>query len=505
MIIGNDGGLGMTYDGGAKWEFINNLPIGQFYEVQYDMQKPYFVYGGLQDNGSWGGPSATTDISGAAFWDWFNVGGGDGFYVLVDPEDPNIIYSESQGGAVGRVNRATGEYRSIQPRRTEPDERYRFNWNTPLLMSPHNPRIIYIGSQYVHRSVDRGDHWQTISPDLTTNDPEKLKPSGGVTTEIMVAQQHCTVVALAESPLRFGLVWAGTDDGKIHITKNGGVNWSDVTPNIPDVAPNSYTARLVASRYDEGTCYVAFDDHRRQNFAPYVYVTKDYGQTWKKITNGLPDNESVRALAEDPKNRNLLFLGTEMNLYVSLDAGETWVKFKSNLPTIPMSDLKVHPRDNDLIIGTHGRSIWIGDISPLQQFTPEAQAEDAFLFQPEPVQYWQLARGNQGGMFTAFGGDQDFFAPNPPNGAVIWYYLKSDTDKDVKVVVYDAAGDELRSIDGSQKAGFNSVVWNLRGRSGDGGGRRGGGGAVAPGTYLVKLKVGDKELSSTLRIESKNE
>ncbi|MFC2157120.1 hypothetical protein ACFLT9_04725 [Acidobacteriota bacterium] len=487
FYVGQDGGASITHDHGKTWILFDNICVSQFYAVSADMRDPYYVYGGLQDNGSWGGPSMSRE--GKILTDsWFNFGGGDGFYTQNDPTDWRIAYAESQGGNIMRVNLETRETTRIRPSQQttynwkdhapeakrepqQPGQRggmgsrqrspFRQNWSSPILISPHNPGTLYFGGDHVFKSIDRGDHWRIISPDLTTNNPDKhSKPTGGITLDQTGAETHCTVTTLSESPITPGLVWAGTDDGNVQVTQNDGDTWTDVRKNIPDVPPEIWVSRVEASRFDEGTCYVTFDGHRSDLFKPFVFKTTDFGKTWTNISSNLPEGGPVYVIQEDLKNKNLLFVGTEFAVFYSLTGGKSWTKFNINLPTVAVHDLVIHPRDNDLIAGTHGRGIWImDDISPLQQATSKVLSAEAHLFQStKPGTHWlSLARGGYGRGNLFFAGE------NPLPGAVINYYLKEKPAGEVTIEINDATGNLKTSFPVKEpQAGINRLVWDMR-------------------------------------------
>lgn len=493
MIIGQDGGCAQTRDRGETWEHFNNMPIGQFYAVGYDMRKPYWVYGGLQDNGSWGVPTQHNRGS-ANFTDDNEVGQGDGFYVQVDPNDWRTLYCESQGGALVRVDLWAGGTRSIRPRENsvtpaEPSgSRFRFNWNTPFLISPHNSKTIYVGGNKLFKSVNRGDNWRVISPDLSTNNPLKLSPGRkSVSPEDTGAERHCTIVAVAESPMKQGLLWAGTDDGKAWVTQDDGANWTEVTANIPDLPANTWCSRLTPSRFVEGRCYATFDGHRSNDFKSYVYVTEDFGKTWSKLNKGIPDGDCCYVIREGLRNSDLLYLGTEMSLWISLDRGQSWARYRgSNFPTVAVHDVTLHPRENDLIIGTHGRSIWVMSTAALEDLTQEKLKDDLVMTKPSTVYLMPRRTGNSGD------GVRLWTSPNTQPSATIAYYVKTAASGDARITVTDVAGNEITSMNGTSSAGLNVVTWNVRGGRGFG---------IRPGEYKVTVKVGEKTASTTVTIE----
>jgi photosystem II stability/assembly factor-like uncharacterized protein len=482
FYAGQDGGAALTYDHGRTFVFFDNICLAQFYAVSADMRDPYFVYGGLQDNGTWGGPSMSRE--GMILTDfWFNIGGGDGFHTQNDPTDWRTVYGESQGGALQRINVETRESKGIPARSANSvlnyDEYYppagstqaqgggrgagaplRFNWSTPILISPHNPRTIYVAGNHVFKSMDRGDHWQIISPDLTTNDKTKYgQPNGGLTSENTGAETHCTIVTVAESPLTPGLLWAGTDDGNVQLTRNGGTSWTNVRENVPGVPKGMWVSRVEASHFNEGTCYLTFDGHRSDDFKPYVFKTADYGKTWTNIAGNLPDGQPVYVIREDPKNKNLLFLGTEFAAFFSRNGGTNWNNLNLNMPAVAIHDLLIHPRDNDLIAATHGRGFWIlDDISALEQLDKVAESDFYLFDNKRPGTRWlRIQRGGYGR------GDLYFKGENPPQGALVHYYLKSNTDSPVTIEISDITGSlKTTYILNDAGPGINRVAWDLR-------------------------------------------
>ncbi len=488
MITGNDGGIGVTRDRGESWEHIDNMAIGQFYAAAVDMRRPYWVYGGLQDNGCWGIP--TQSNSGAlssADARFFN--GGDGFYVQVDPTDWRIVYGESQGGGIVRHNLETGEQKFIRPRPPQ-GERYRFNWNTPYIISPHNPYTLWLGGNKLFKSVNRGDTWTEVSPDLSTNDPEKMKPGSGVTPENTGAEVHCTIVTVSESPRKEGLVWVGTDDGNIQVTENGGATWAKVS--VPDVPKGTWVSRVVASRFEDNRAYVAFDGHRSSDFRPYLYVTEDLGKTWKPISHAFPENHSVYAFCEGTENSELLFAGTEMGLWVTLDRGATWTRIHRNVgfPTVRVDDLLIHPREKDLIVATHGRSMWQIPVAALEQLTAENRGKEVFLCTP-------IDAYNFGKVFGEwFGGNSEWKSPNTQPGTTIYYWLKSGSEEKVEILVKTVGGTAVARLSGTANRGLNGVVWRPRGARGQ---------VLASGTYIVELVIGDQSHTTTVRYDDLTE
>lgn len=488
MILGNDGGTAQTRDRGKTWEFLGTMRIGQFYAVAVDMRRPYWVYGGLQDNGSWGGPTQTRN-GGVAYHHWMSVGGGDGFYVEVDPQDWRTIYSESQGGAISRLNVETGEGRGIQPRPQALGEpqgtRYRFNWDSPIFISPHNSKTIYFGGNKLFKSVNRGDAWKAVSPDLTTNDAEKQKPVVGDSIN-SGAEMHCTIITISESPVKQGVLWVGTDDGLVQMSKDDGVTWTDVTANVPGVPKNTWVSRVEASHFKEGRCYVTFDGHRTNDYKPHVFVTEDFGATWTRLS-GIADNNPCYVIKEGLRNEDLLFVGTEFGLFVSIDRGATWAKYTTDVfPNVRIDDLEIHPRELDLVIGTHGRSFWIINASALEQLTKANRDKDVFVCDPQDA--YDLGRLFGGG-YTSFG---EFSSANTQPGTTVYYWLKTETTEKVVVSIQDTRGTEIAKLDGKGTAGLNSVRWRPGARNR----------ARKSADYAVIVKIGEKEVARTdFRIE----
>lgn len=457
MLLGTDGGVYMSLDKAASWRFIGALPVSQFYHVSVDDAWPYNVYGGLQDNGSWTAPSRVP--GGIQNADWKSVGFGDGFWVYADPADNNLVYSQYQGGQYMRVNRTLGDVQRIQPTQTAGLDRLRFNWNAPIHLSPSTPGTIYVGSQYLHRSTDRGQSWQTLSPDLTTNDPKRQRQatSGGLTRDNTTAENNATIYTIAESSLEAGLIWVGTDDGRLHLTRDQGQRWTDLSQRLPGLRAGAWIHRIEASPHDPASAFVVASDHRRGDFAPYVYRTDDYGQSFTSLAS-----EQIQGYAwvieQDPVNPALLYLGTEFGLYISLDGGENWARFAENLPPVAVHDLVIHPTEHDLVLGTHGRGVYIiDDLTPLRALTDAVRANDVGLLPTRP------AVMVVGGALQSFNGDQDYVGENPTEAAEIAYWLKKrHVFGDLKVLVYDANDELITTIPGSKRIGLNRVAWPMR-------------------------------------------
>lgn len=422
MVAGNDGGIGISHDRGRTFRFAPNLPLAQFYHVAVDQETPYNIYGGLQDNGSWRGPSNVWRRGGIRNYDWLEVGGGDGFETLPHPKDPSVGYSLWQGGNVMRWNIRTGEEKLVKPAPPE-GVKLRFNWNAGLATDPFEPDTVYLGSQFLHKSTDRGENWTTISPDLTTNNPEwqKSDSSGGLTPDVTAAENFTTIVAIAPSARERGLIWIGTDDGRIHVTRDGGKSWTSVEKNVPGVPANTWVPHIDPSPHDPGTAFVVFDNHRRADMKPYAYRTDDYGKTWQALVGADTGVQGYAlVLRQDPVEKNLLFLGTEFGLYFSPDAGRRWTHLKKTLPTASVMDLVIHPRDHDLVIGTHGRAVWVlDDIRPLRAMS-EASLKAPLTLYPiaDSQQYW--SRAEEGG----FGfGATEFRGAARRYGAILTYSM----------------------------------------------------------------------------------
>jgi photosystem II stability/assembly factor-like uncharacterized protein len=492
IMMGGDGGLAVTYDRGETWEVFENLPLAQYYAVGVDMEEPYHIYGGLQDNGSvkFPGNSRTGTVTND---DWESIGGGDGMFNLVDPNDSRWLYNSSQFGYLTRTNQETGERTFIRPSRPQGEPPLRFHWTTPLAISHHNSRILYAGSQVVHRSLDQGDHWEEISPDLSTADQEKLK--GNI--------EHCLISTLSESPRTPNVIWAGTDDGRVQVTLNGGGAWLDRTAALTRAgAPEDYyVARVFASFHEPGRAYAVKTGFQYDNFTPYVFKTEDYGENWVNISSNLPEG-IIYVLVEDRMNPDLLFLGRDFDVRVTLDGGKQWFSLKNNMPTVSVFDLVIHPRENDLIVATHGRGIFMTDITPLQQMGPETLEEDVVLFAVEPKIQWQYR--SRGGQF----GQKRFNVPNENFGLTVCFYLKSGAGQEAEVVIRDILGETVKTLKTKARAGLNRVIWDMRGEAPEGEavranrriGRGGRGPLMPPGDYLIELKVGERILREKAKI-----
>ena len=424
IVTGSDGGMAISHDRGETWQFVSTLPIGQFYHVDVDMDRPYNVYGGLQDNGSWRGPSSDWNQGGIQNSAWNVIGGGDGFDTHPDPADSMAGYSESQGGELVRWNLRGREMKLIKPAQPKGLEKLRFNWNAALAQDPFDAGTIYIGSQYVHKSTDRGASWTVISPDLTTNNAEwqQQQKSGGLTLDVSAAENFTTLLAIAPSPLQQGVIWTGSDDGRLHVTRDGGKTWTSVEKNVPGVPANTWIPNILPSKYDAGSAFVVFDNHRREDFTPYVYRTDDWGKTWKSLATRDLRGYAL-AVEQDPADKNLLFLGTEFGLYVSFDGGARWTPWKHGLPTTSVMALKIHPRDLDLVIGTHGRALYVlDDITPLRGMSAATLAEPVHVYSGQPALLYRAVRGFGG---IRGGGAGEFQGKNRPYGAMLTFSLNA--------------------------------------------------------------------------------
>ncbi|MEE9129139.1 MAG: hypothetical protein V3T84_03910 [Phycisphaerales bacterium] len=458
ILIGTDGGLYVSYDRGETWDFHNHFPVGQFYNVTVDNSDPYRVGGGLQDNGTWIGPSENLFNAQEAFMgrkgaitnhDWRFIWGGDGFHVAFDPVDSNIVYAEAQGGYIGRIHLDTGKRRNLRPQPKEGQPRFRFNWNAPFFISPYDPTTLYLGGNYVFKLTERGEKWHRISDDLSTRKLERIITVGSE------AETNGTVVSLAESPLQQGFLWAGTDDGLIHITTEDGGTWTNVTP--PDIE-GLYVSKIEPSHHDRETAYIAIDGHRSDHFEPILLMTADVGVTWTSILGDLPSDVPVKVIREDLVNPDVLYIGTERAAYVTIDRGEHWVNLNGkSLPTVAVDDLVIQQREQDLVAGTHGRSIYIlDDISPISQLTADVVQSEFHVFESMPAQpRYYLEYGD-------LWSDRMFIADNPPMGGQINYWIREYADEEVGLSIADPAGHVLRKLVGTNRPGLNRVVWDLQ-------------------------------------------
>ena len=539
MIDGNDGGMNITRDGGKTWRFVGNLPVAQFYHINVDNEFPYNVYGGMQDNGSWRGPAYVWRSQGIRNDYWQEISFGDGFDVVPDPDDSRYGWSMSQQGNVGRYDHITGNNYTVKPTHSDPDVKLRFNWNAAINIDPFDSNTLYFGSQFVHKSTDKGLTWKVISPDLTTNDPEKQKQgdSGGLTMDATGAENYTTILVIEPSPLERNMLWAGSDDGKVHYTQNGGQTWIDVSANLKGLPKGSWIVQIKASNKTKGEALLVANDYRRFNYTPYVYRTTNYGKTWERIVDGTDSKSYALSIIEDPVERNLMFLGTDDGLYISLNAGSSWTKWTHGFPTVSVKDLVIHPREHDLVIGTFGRAAWVlDDIRPLREIAKNSSvlSEDIKVFNP-PVAYqsaYQEATGSR------FGADAIYNGENRAYGALIKYYFKklpsvsSEKDKDEddeekedeieeketkgpsKDSIYMKIYDGTRLIRSLKKkipdstgiytwqwymdeAGVERPSRKIRERKNEPGGT-----SVKPGIYRIELQYMDKTSTASVTVES---
>ncbi len=516
MIAGDDGGVAISYDRGKNWRFVTNLPLAQYYHISVDNAIPYNVYGGLQDNGSWRGPNTSLSDRGIYNYAWQSIGDGDGFDVKPDPENSEEGYSMSQEGYLMHYNLKTGMMSLIRP--TETNVRDRYNWNTGLAIDPFHPATIYYGSQFVHKSTDKGKTWTIISPDLTTNDTTKQKQgeSGGLTIDATGAENYTSILSISPSRVKEGVIWVGTDDGNVQLTKDGGKTWTKVSNNIIDekLAPaGAWVPRVRAGKHDAATAYVIMNDYRRYNWNKYVLVTHDYGESWKNIATKDIDGFAL-TLMEDPVDKNLLFLGTEFGLYFTIDSGSHWNKWTAGLPTAPVMALAIQERENDLVIGTHGRAVYIlDDVSPLRELSGKLLKEKSHLFPISDAFEYNFA-------FTGsppVSGNTEFRGENEPYGARFSYYLTlpdsakelegTPKEKKVSIEIMNTDSTVIRTFKGTMKNGINRAYWDLRRKAFDRPrarpkkGEDRAGSKVLPGHYLVKIKAGDETMTGAFNVK----
>jgi photosystem II stability/assembly factor-like uncharacterized protein len=522
MWQGSDGGLASTWDRGLTWQHVSNISLGQFYHVYADNRKPFYdVSGGTQDNGTWIGPSQTREPSGIMNDDWRMISAIVGFNVLSEAGDPDVVFTQTPGGTLLRTDLRTRDQQSVGPQvrsyngLTAAAMQYRFAWDAPLVRSPHGKDTFYYGSNVIFQSSDQGTTWEPISRDLTKADPSKWKPSGGpIFTDNSSSETYGAVTHISESPVQRGLIWAGTDDGNIQVTTNGGGQWTNVAPNIKDIAPGSPVSALETSHRNANVVYAGFDRHMLDDMRPHLFKTTDGGKSWTSITTGLPADAFIWVLREDLKNPDVLYLGTELGAYVSFDAGANWLPFNlKNLPNVAVRDIYLQPERNDILLATHGRGLWVlDDATPIQQF---ANSKTATLFPIRSALRYAMRATRAGG------GDTEFAAPNPPYGAILNYYLPTDTE-DLRFEVLDSAGKSIRTLPAPRDqrgAGIHRIAWDLRaappvaasgegrrggrGEGGEGGGRGGAprGPQVLPGTYTIRMTAGSATSEQNATVE----
>jgi photosystem II stability/assembly factor-like uncharacterized protein len=499
IMLGSDGGVNVSYDGGRTADYFLNKQVGEVYAVGVDMDDPYNIYAGLQDHDSWKGPSNSKGGQ-ITLEDWTTVGTGDGMYNQVDPTNSRWVYNSFQTGGQRRFDQVTRQAANIQPQRAEGTPALRYNWITPIVLSPHNPQIVYTGAQLLFRSLNRGDAWQEVSPDLTTKDDSKCGLNSGYVP-------YCTISSISESPLTPGVIWVGTDDGKVQVTRDHGASWTDATASIASAGGpvDRYVSRVFASPHHAGTAFVAKSGFRNDDFRPYLFKTTDFGKTWTVIAGNLIDSP-INVVVQDRKNANLLIVGNDQGVWISIDAGGNWLRLKANLPTVPVHDLTVHPRENDLVVGTYGRGIFIGDITHLQELSTEVVGRPFHLFSVEArTAYGFRAQGN----YHLFG-HKYISVPNEPDALSINYYLREKQDGGAMVTVTDIRGERIAQLKGSSNSGLNRVHWDMRAGSGPtpagrgGRGGRGGGGPLRPvGEYRITVEVGGQQQSTIARIRER--
>jgi photosystem II stability/assembly factor-like uncharacterized protein len=509
VIDGNDGGIDISWDGGQRAFGVAAQPWAEVYNVAFDMRDPYYVEVGLQDNGNWLGPSNTRERAGIFNSHWMPTGGGDGFYAQIDPVDWWVLFRNLQMGGIERHNLKTGESVRIRPEAPLAEPPYRFNWNSPIYMSPHDRNVLYFGGNFLFKSTDRGSSWTKASPDLTTNDPAKLKDSGGLTVDNTGAENHCTILSISESPLKAGLIWVGTDDGQVQISRDGGRTWENVTANIKGLgAGDNWVTRIEASHFVEGGAYLTVSRHQVDDFRPYIFKSEDFGRTWQSLRGDLPEYGYLHTVRESPANRDLLFTGSEFGLFLSGDGGKRWVPFRGDFPTVAVRDIQIHPRTHDLIIGTHGRGVWIiDDIRPLEGLTAQAVRSDAVLFDVPDTTLFSYRTTVDNYSDTGYAGT------NSPFGAAISYYLNKSAigAGPMKLTIQDGAGREVASPFMTREPGLNRVYWNLRGGaaaeppepSEGRAGRRGFSGLAPfalPGVYKAVLEVGGRKMEAPFKV-----
>ncbi|MEM6631082.1 MAG: hypothetical protein AAF694_15480 [Bacteroidota bacterium] len=512
VLSGSDGGFQVSVDAGKTWDIINNVELSQFYQLDVDNLQPYNVYGGLQDNGCWVGPSNSLNAAGIMKRHWKRLSYGDGYYAIPIPGSEHEVYTNLQGGVPFHVNGKTGVVRSIHPYPkitgsagdAIENHKYRFNWDSPLHISPHDPNTVYFGGNVLFKSTDRGHTWEEISPDLTTNDKDKQRTSGGeIYQDNTAAEFHCSILYIAESPVQKDVIWVGTDDGRLHVTKDGGDNWTDLSSKVTGMPTFAWIGKIHASEHDAGTAFLAIDQHRMDDFRPYAFMTTDFGQTWKKITQGLPADDYVKVVRQDPKRKNVLVLGMEHGVYMSHDMGGSWERINNNLPPVSVRDLRIHPREGDIIVGTHGRGVWILDDAWPVSALDEALNKSVHLFNVRPTIRWHAYQQIENL------GTRVYRAQNPTPGAYVNFYLREKPKEAVTLTLKDGKGAVLRTLEDSTAGfGINRMVWDLRGKEAVpfAGAPRGGWRSgrvkpyVPPGTYTAVLKAGGETLETQIKV-----
>ncbi len=477
IMLGSDGGIYNSWDAGEHMHHYYHIPAGEIYHVEVDDAQPYNIYIGLQDHETWKGP--VNNWSGSiGIEDWVITGMWDGMYTQVDHENNQWLYFTTQFGKHHRENQKTGERWPISPSQAKGAPPYRYTWTTPLIISPHNSATLYIGAQCLLRSPDRGNTWEEISPDLTDNDPVKIAGKGHM--------MHCTISTISESSIKPGVIWVGTDDGHVHLTRDHGGNWAELTEELTNSgAPSEmWVSRVAASKHEEGRAYISKSGYRQDIFKPFIFKTEDFGKTWTKIDEGLPD-APVSVVYEDQDNENLLYAGTDMGVYVSFNRGSKWQSLQQNMPIVPVRDLLVHPREKDLVVGTYGRGAWIMDVSFLPELTEDVLDQDIYLFnildKPQKNYSDRASWGNQQMM-----GDNHLRTPNEPNGLEIYYYLGKDSEQDVTISVFDFEGEQVTKRKGESGQGLHRIYVDTS--------------RMKPNPYIVNLEIGEKTLTKSVRV-----
>lgn len=491
VLLGTDGGMYQSFDRGAKWIHLDSMALGEYYRIAVDTSTPYRICGGLQDNVNWLGPSATNSKEGITNADWTNIYGGDGFYCAFDAKDPNLVYAESQSGYVHRLDLRSGQTKGLRPEPAEGQAAFRFHWNSPLIRSLHDPSKLYLAGNRVFALTDRGEHWTAISPDLSANQLDRIMTTGSG------AETYGVVFALAESPAKAGMLWAGTDDGRLWLTEDEGAHWTDLTGSLPPAAKGEWIGRIEPGWQEANVAYLAVSAFRSGNYAPLLYRTGDRGKTWQSIAGNLRADGPVRVVREDPKNPDLLFAGTEFGLFASFDRGGSWLPL-GGMPTVPVDDILVHPTERDLVIATHGRSLYvIDDISPLEQLTANVRSKAAHLFPIQPARAINLMEG-----WVESAGGGIFRGANPPDGALINVWVKEYTGDGISIAVKGPNDQPVANLSAPGLPGFNRIAWNLK-PSSDLLTQYGGEGAkfVRAGEYEVTLTYGKLKQTEKVKVE----
>ena len=471
LIIGSDGGIYVTYDGGKNMNHLYHIPLGEAYDVEVDNSSPYNIYVGLQDHEGWKAPSNSYNGAiGTPHWNI--VGMWDGMYHKVDPKNNRWLYFTSQFGSHHRVDQINGTRQKIEPKSNN-GLKYRYTWNTPIEISPHNSKIIYTGGQFLLRSKDRGENWESISYDLTSNDSIKIAGKGHI--------MYCTITSISESPIKQGLIWVGTDDGKIHLTKNAGRSWIESTNALIDAgAPKNYwISRVTTSSHNPAVAFVSITGFYHDDFKPYVYMTSDYGHSWQSVSSNLPQ-EPVNIVVQDIDNKDLLWLATDGGVYLSINSGKKWINFNQNIPSVPIKDLEIQEREDDLVLGTYGRGVYITDVSPIKQLSNKILNSEIYLFDIESQPKKNYSDQKNWGNFKLMG-NSHIYTPNEPNGLIIYYYLKNNLNSESKIIVSNNKNSNIIEIPGPSSKGIHRVIWDTK--------------DTKPGQYYITLRIGKNKIT----------